>query len=302
MRIRLGVPRDANEDEKEAILNAALESVTRADESLLARGLPTAREAIARGVRWRAEPPGDEHFDLASTVLKRGWGDCDDLAPYHAASLRITGEDPEAYAFVRRSGPNRWHAVVQRSSGDIEDPSKAAGMGSVGGDEYVGPFWPSMYGDRFGFAYSPLAHGFAGRVEIPSASVPAVYSALARGRRPSDAVRGACVGALHICGEDTYPDHALKTAALHDLLAGVHPDEVEAALDHEGGVGFLPLLAPAAASIAAPLAGKALSAFGFGGKAGAAAPPGAPGGAGYPGGGGGAASYYHPNGPIIIRF
>ena len=85
MRIRLGVPTDANRDEKEAILNAALESVTRADEAQLARGLPTAREGIARGVRWKPEPPGDEHFDLGGTVLKRGWGDCDDLAPWHAA-------------------------------------------------------------------------------------------------------------------------------------------------------------------------------------------------------------------------
>lgn len=299
MRIRLGVPRDANRDEKEAILNAALESVTQADLAQLARGAPTAREGIARGVRWKPEPPGDEHFDLAGTVLKRGWGDCDDLAPWHAASLRLTGEDPEAYAFVRPSGPNRWHAVVQRSDGRVDDPSKAAGMGSVGGDEYRGPFWPAMFGDRLAFASSPLYSGFAGRVDVPSASVPAVYSSLARGKNPAGAVAGACLGALHVCGGDSEPADLLRVAGMHDLLRGVPPDEVEAALEHEGGVGFLPLLAPAAASIAAPLASKALGMFGGGGGKGAPAPSG--GGAPqvvHPGGGAG----YGPNGPIIVRF
>jgi hypothetical protein len=308
MRIRLGVPRDANEDEKEAILNAALESVTLADQAQLARGLPTAAEAIARGVRWKPEPPGDEHFDLAGTVLRRGWGDCDDLAPWHAASLRMSGEDPEAMAFVRRSGPNRWHAVVQRSNGQVDDPSRAAGMGVVGGDEYRGPFWDAMYGNRYGFAMSPLANGFAGRVDVPSLSVPAVYSALARGRTPAGAVRGACVGALQVCGHDTAYEHELKTAALHDLLNGADYDDVEQQLEAAGGVGFLPFLAPAAASIAAPLASKALSMFGGGGGGGGApaAPGGGGGGGGMPGGGGGRGGgrIYNPTGqgPIIIRF
>jgi hypothetical protein len=305
MRIRLGVPRDANDDEKEAILNAALESVTQADMSQLARGLPTAEEAIRAGVRWRPEPPGDEHFDLAGTVLKRGWGDCDDLAPYHAASLRLTGEDPEALAIVRRSGPNRWHAIVRRSDGSIDDPSRAAGMGSVGGDEYTGPFWEAMYGPRFGFAYSPLAHGYAGRVDIPSSTVPAVYSALARGRYPASAVAGACHGAIDICGHDTSWTHELQVRALHDLLKGADLQDVHDALAEVDGVGFLPFLAPAAASIAAPLASKALSMFGGGGGGGGA--PAAPGGGGggYPGGGGrGGGKIYNPTGqgPIIVRF
>lgn len=281
MRIRLGVPHDANHDEKEAILNAALESVTLADEAQLRRGLPTAREAIARGVRWKPEPPGDEHFDLAGTVLRRGYGDCDDLAPYHAASLRSSGEDPEAYAFVRRSGPNRWHAVVRRSDGSVEDPSRAAGMGSVGGDEYIGPFWPSMFGRQFGVAHSPLSYGHAGRVDVPSASVPAVYSLLARGRSPASAIAGACAGALDVCGEDTTWEDMVRLAALHDLLRGAPVSDVASGLDDAGAVGFLPLLAPAAASIAAPLASKALGAFGGmlgkgGGGGGGGGAPGAP--------------------------
>jgi hypothetical protein len=296
MRIRLGVPTDANRDEKEAILNAALESVTRADETQLARGLPTALEGIKKGVRWKPEPPGDEHFDLGSTVLKRGWGDCDDLAPWHAASLRITGEDPEAYAFVRPSGPNRWHAVVQRSDGTVEDPSRAAGMGSVGGDEYRGPFWPSMFGQRFAMATTPLVSGYAARIDVPSISVPAVYSALARARSRPRAMRQACAGALNLCGESDDADghDLIQLAGLHDMLSGADPDDVRDALEQEGvGFGFL---APAAMSLASPLLKKATGALGLKGGGGAQAAQSAD--AGH----GGAPGIFTPHGPIIVRF
>jgi hypothetical protein len=67
------------------------------------------------GVRYREEPPtyvtfsdgqqrAVEEFASAAIVLGRLWGDCDDLAPYHAASLRHTGEDEGATAIVKRSG------------------------------------------------------------------------------------------------------------------------------------------------------------------------------------------------------
>lgn len=109
------------------VLDAALEGVTRLNEQLLEQGAaPLFTEQ--HHVRWKPEPPGQEHFDHAGIVMGRGWGDCDDLAPWHAAGLRVTGEDPEARAIVKRSGPKRWHAVVQRSDGSIDDPSLAAGM------------------------------------------------------------------------------------------------------------------------------------------------------------------------------
>jgi hypothetical protein len=75
--------------------------------------------------------------------MKRGWGDCDDLAPWQAASLRHTGEDPDAVAKVRKSGPKRWHAEVKRGDGSIDDPSRRAGMGQPQG--VVGASLPLMY-------------------------------------------------------------------------------------------------------------------------------------------------------------
>lgn len=126
MRVKVAIP---EAHVSKPVLDAALESVTRLNEQMLASGeVPSFERGLRYGVKWRPEPPGDEHFDSADRVMARKMGDCDDLAPWHAASLRHSGEDPGAEAVVRRSGPKRWHAVVQRSDGSIDDPSARAGM------------------------------------------------------------------------------------------------------------------------------------------------------------------------------
>jgi len=144
MRINVAVP---EAHVTPAVLNAALEGVTRLDQDLLRSGaVPTFDDAVD-SVRWRPEPPGQEHFDHAGTVLGRGWGDCDDLGPWHAASLRVTGEDRGARAVVRRSGPKRWHVVVRRSDGSVDDPSLDAGMPGPGMAHGVrGAVQPPMFG------------------------------------------------------------------------------------------------------------------------------------------------------------
>jgi hypothetical protein len=126
MRIRIAVPEQFVDP---TVIDAALEAVTRLDESMIRQGqAPTSHEAIAAGAIWRPENMGDEHFDHAGTIATRGWGDCDDWAPLHAATLRASGEDPGAVARVVPSGPSTYHAIVQRTDGAIEDPSVAAGM------------------------------------------------------------------------------------------------------------------------------------------------------------------------------
>jgi hypothetical protein len=126
MRIRISVPEQFVSPD---IVNPVLEAVTRLDEHLIRAGqAPTSRELLKAGATWRPEPPGDEHFDHAGTIATRGHGDCDDWAPVHAATLRATGEDKGAFAKIVPSGPNTFHAIVQRSDGSIDDPSIAAGM------------------------------------------------------------------------------------------------------------------------------------------------------------------------------
>jgi hypothetical protein len=137
MRIRVSVP---EEHVNPHVVNAVLEGVTRLNEQLIQTGqTPTASQLVAAGAVWRPEPPGDECFDHGGTIATRGWGDCDDWAPLAAAEHRVKGTDPGAQAIVIPSGPNTYHAVVQRSDGTLEDPSVAAGMKPLSHRRVSGP-------------------------------------------------------------------------------------------------------------------------------------------------------------------
>lgn len=139
-------------------MNGALEAVTRLNESLIKAGAsPTSDQLIDAGAKWRPEKPGDEHFDHGALIAERGHGDCDDWAPLHAATLRATGEDPGATAIVRKSGEKRWHAIVRRSDGSIDDPSLDAGM--------PGPKVVGMRGAVVPLMFRPeRGHGVSGSV------------------------------------------------------------------------------------------------------------------------------------------
>ena len=260
MRINVAVP-EAHVDAP--VLDAALESVTRLNETLLKTGqLPTAKEAIAAGVRWKPEPPGDEHFDHAATVHKRGWGDCDDLAPYHAASLRHTGEDPGATAVVYRSGPNRWHAVTQRSDGTIDDPSKWAGMGSgvsgfdvVGYSGVLGAALPLMWLPPSGvsgayivrpqIAMRPVRGGFQARADLPwmwrehlsDPPTPSDYAMTALHTAPlaSTALTGCLDGAVRFAQVVGFScdEHLARLSAISDRVNGSDFDELAAVYGEE---------------------------------------------------------------------
>lgn len=89
-------------------------------------------------VRWRREPMcqarGEslhrcEEFVLPHEVLARGWGDCDDLAIWRAGELWLGAE--RARADVIPSPGIGMHAIVRRSNGRVEDPSRVLGMGAV---------------------------------------------------------------------------------------------------------------------------------------------------------------------------
>lgn len=244
MRVNVAIP-EANVSKP--VLDAALESVTRLNEQLLKEGkAPTFQEALKRGVQWKPEPPGQEHFDHAGIVAHRGHGDCDDLAPWEAASLRITGTDPGAKAVVVRSGPQMWHAIVERSDGSIADPSKAAGMLRHHG--YHGATLPLMqpaavvggvYEPRPTLALRPFPRGFQARVDVPwysptgvnGEAAPTDYAmtALHSAPVPSQALVGACCGAIELAEAAGYanPEHLMRLRAVADAVEGCPPDELE---------------------------------------------------------------------------
>ena len=105
------------------------------------------------GVRYQEEPRGkpgiigspNEEFASVPAVYARGWGDCDDLAPWRCAELRKLGfkakirvqwkKFPNGKLFhivVRRFGAvpdwNPRFMVRDKDGTVIEDPSRALGM------------------------------------------------------------------------------------------------------------------------------------------------------------------------------
>lgn len=245
MRINVAIP-EAHVDAP--VLDAALEAVTRLNESMLERNeIPTFEKALQYGIKWKPEPPGDEHFDHGHEVMKRKWGDCDDLAPLHAASLRHTGVDPEARAIVYQSGPKRWHAVVQRSDGTIDDPSRRAGMGKeVSG--VMGAWLPPMieaprgvsgaYIVRPQIAMRPMRGWIQARADLPwhwrdhleDPATPSDYAMTTLHTAPiaSTALTGAILGAVELgeaAGIST-DDHIDRLCALADAINGALWDEL----------------------------------------------------------------------------
>lgn len=77
------------------------------------------------GVRYREElahGSGIEDWACPWRVIKRGWGDCDDLVAYRVAELLAAGEAASVQV-LRKRGTKRFHVRVRRANGAVEDPS-----------------------------------------------------------------------------------------------------------------------------------------------------------------------------------
>lgn len=238
MRIQVAVPdRYIDAD----VLGAGLELATRANERMLQDGYPGAVDAIRSGLKWRPERFHDgEHFDLVNETLKRGWGDCDDLAPHRAAELRVTGEDTQARAIAVRSGKDKWHAVVERTDGTIEDPSRWAGMGR---SSISGPAVPLMAEPGYGaLAVVPYRGGYAARCDLPWQESGHAFSVQGRADTPREAAAAALRRAYmigHVSGAAN-PEHMRRAQAIDVALCGGDVDAVQLHLLERGCSEVMP--------------------------------------------------------------
>lgn len=78
------------------------------------------------GVRYVAEPPGEEKWLLPLQVLRLGYGDCEDLVAWRVAELRCIGE--RATPALKTIRPGLMHCLVRRADGSLECPSTRLGM------------------------------------------------------------------------------------------------------------------------------------------------------------------------------
>lgn len=235
MRIRLAIP---DHLVTPAALEAALEATGLANAEAIRRGeIPHVEDAIRAGVKWKPEPFLDgEHFDLGHQVVQRGWGDCDDLAPWLTGSLRATGEDENARTRILKTGKNRWHAVTELSDGQIVDPSRWAGMGKKSARTADGVV---------GMIASPFAHPGSGamcvmpkhgqwwsRCDVPFGDVH--LASHARGRTPDEALERAVSGAI-VCGEQVECESLDRVRDIARVLLS----DREELLSDDGQVGSL---------------------------------------------------------------
>lgn len=110
-----------------AVIEGFLEGLVCANLVLIRSGVVPASPLDAN-VHYQREASGLEEWNIASVVVRLGWGDCEDLNGWEAAGLRFTGEDPGARAVLYRTGEHLYHCVVERSDGRIHDVCPALGM------------------------------------------------------------------------------------------------------------------------------------------------------------------------------
>jgi hypothetical protein len=114
----LGVPKGVD------AYDAALEGLTEVNQVLLGKkDFPRVYES---GVKYDARPY-HKWIDVQD-IVGQGWADCEGLAAWRTAELRHSGEDPDAHLVTYQTGPHKFHAVVMRGDGGIEDPSARLGM------------------------------------------------------------------------------------------------------------------------------------------------------------------------------
>lgn len=253
MRLQIAIP---EKHVSKPVLDAALEAVTRLNEQMIKAGdSPTSLQLLDQGAIWKPEPPGQEHFDHGARIAARGDGDCDDWAPLHAATLRVTGRDPNAVAEVRKTGPKRWHATVYRHNGAEDDPSLKAGMPGPANVGLRGAWLPAMrdhgvhgVGGAFintpQLAMRPLSadgeniDSWQARVDLPwswrpppGSQKPSDIAMVTLHRSPvsSQAICGAARGAFKLgLANGCDPEQLKRLSALCELCEGAPWEDVAA--------------------------------------------------------------------------
>ncbi len=158
------------------LLGALAAHVDACTRDLRANPRPPLYEA---GVRYTRHDPS-ERWQLPSETAARGGGDCEDLASWRCAELRLRGES--CRVVVKRTGPRVLHAVVERDDGSIEDPSRRLGMGR----ERIGSSMATTTG-LITWKIRKTAQGWEGEATVPLPAGGAAVSARARGTTRGDA-------------------------------------------------------------------------------------------------------------------
>lgn len=121
-------PEDAARSER--VLRGLLVALSAANCSYL-KAHPETPWLYEAGVVYQAEEPGHEDWQTIPYVLDRGEGDCEDLACWRVAELRIRRGIRAVPRLTWRPRVNGrlYHITVRYPDGRVEDPSRVLGMG-----------------------------------------------------------------------------------------------------------------------------------------------------------------------------
>lgn len=117
------------------VIEALLEALTASNCYYLV-GNPQTPLLYESGVRYEEEPPGrDEWQDIPDTIVRRA-GDCEDLAAWRMAELRVRfRDDVTRFRITVDDLPDQsgklvttYHITLLRPGKNIEDPSRRLGM------------------------------------------------------------------------------------------------------------------------------------------------------------------------------
>lgn len=120
----------------QGVLNVMLECLVRINEAWL-RAHPETPDLFDSGVYYQEEPPGQEDWCDIPTALKMRAIDCEDIACWCVAELRVRYGIPAQVYFthqVRKEGGDLYHILVwippcpQYPNGRTVDPSADLGM------------------------------------------------------------------------------------------------------------------------------------------------------------------------------
>lgn len=94
------------------------------------RTCPDTPRLYESGIRYREEPPGKDDWQDIPETIRRRFGDCEDLACWRIAELRVRdGEHATPYLkYAERPDHVLYHVAVLRLDGSLEDPSRELGM------------------------------------------------------------------------------------------------------------------------------------------------------------------------------
>lgn len=80
-------------------------------------------------IRYFFDPREPDPWQDIPTTLKKGYGDCEDLACWRMAEYRVKGIDARPLIrWKKRDGKYVYHALLRLPDGRTEDPSIAMGM------------------------------------------------------------------------------------------------------------------------------------------------------------------------------